>query len=62
MRTLLGVGLLTVSVIIVLLLRPNKGRERRFIQLPGMWIVLGLLLTFSIGTAVALIVTGIINL
>ncbi len=59
MRSLLGAGLLAVAVVVVLLLRPRNGQERLIVRWPGSWIVVGLLLTFWIGTAVALIVTGI---
>ncbi len=61
MRIMLGAVMLVATVSMVLLLRPRKGREIRAIQLPGAWIVLGLALTSSVATAVALIVTGIIG-
>ena len=59
MQLLLGAGLLAVSVALVLVLRPSSGQERLIVRFPGAWIVVGLLLTSSIGTAVALIVTSV---
>ena len=59
MQALLGAGLVVATILIIMLLRPRNGREKPIIRLPGMWIVLGLLLTLSTGTGVALLVTGI---
>ncbi len=58
MRTVVGASILAVSILLVVLLRPHKGKEKPIVRLPGMWIGLGLLLTTSIGTGVALIVTS----
>jgi hypothetical protein len=59
MRIALGAVFLVAAVLVVLLLRARGGRERLIVRWPGAWIVVGLLLTFWIGTAVALIATGI---
>jgi hypothetical protein len=59
MRFLLGIGLLAATSGLVWLLRPREGRERLIVRFPGAWIVVGLLLTGSVATAVALIATGL---
>jgi len=58
MRALVGLVILAVTVVLIMLLRPRDGKERWLVRLPGMWIVLGLLLTVSATTGVALILTG----
>jgi hypothetical protein len=59
MRTLLGIAIVAATVLLLMLLRPRDGKERWLVRLPGMWIVLGLTLTISATTGVALILTGV---
>jgi hypothetical protein len=59
MRSLIGVGVLAATISLIMLLRPRGGRERFIVRFPGAWIPVGLLLTVSFGTGVALLVTGI---
>ena len=57
---LAGVALMAVVVVVVMLLRPREGlQEKLIVRFPGAWIVVGLLLTFSFGTSIALIAVGI---
>jgi hypothetical protein len=58
MRVLLGLIVLAATIFLIVLLRPREGKERWLVGLPGMWIVLGLLLTVSATTGVALMLTG----
>jgi hypothetical protein len=58
MRALLGMGVLTATTVVWWLLLPRNGKERWLVRLPGMWIVLGLLLTISATTGIALVLTG----
>ena len=60
-RPLLGATLLAADVIVVYLLRARDGRERPIVRFPGTWIVVGLLLTFWIGSAVALLASGMLD-
>jgi hypothetical protein len=60
-RTLLGVALLVTGVLVVLLLRARGGKEKLIVRFPGAWIIVGLLLTFWIGTGAALIAAGILG-
>ena len=54
-----GVVILSATAIAIALLRPGQGlQERTIVSFPGAWIVVGLLLTFSFGTSVALIALG----
>jgi hypothetical protein len=54
-----GVALLVGAVVVVTLLRPREGlQERLIVRFPGAWIVVGLPLTFAIGTSIALIALG----
>ena len=57
---LAGVVLLVGTVVVIVLLRPAAGQlqEKAIVRFPGAWIAVGLPLTFSIGTAVALIAVG----
>ena len=59
MRMVLGAALLAATVVLIWFLRPGDGREKLIVRFPGAWIVVGLLLTGSIATAVALIATGV---
>jgi hypothetical protein len=61
LRILIGAGLIVGTILLVMFLRPKDGRERPIVRLPGMWIVLGLLLTFSTGTGVAVLVSGVVR-
>ena len=55
----LGVALLATAVAAIVLLRPREGlKEKLIVRFPGAWIVVGLPLTFLIGTSVALIAVG----
>ena len=55
----LGVVLLAAAVAAIVLLRPREGlKEKLIVRFPGAWIVVGLPLTFLIGTSVALIAVG----
>jgi len=58
MRALVGVAWFVATMAVVFLLRPRDGNEKLIVRFPGAWIVLGLLLTTSIGASVALMVTG----
>jgi hypothetical protein len=58
MKMLIGAVLLAVGIALVLMLRPTGNQERLIVRFPGAWILVGLLLTFWIGAAVSLIVTG----
>jgi hypothetical protein len=53
MKILVGAVLLVVGIAVVLLLKPAGKEERLVVRFPGAWIV-----TFWIGAAVSLIVTG----
>jgi hypothetical protein len=54
-----GVALLVVTSAVIMLLRPRDGlQERLIVRFPGAWIVVGLPLTFLIGTSIALIAVG----
>jgi hypothetical protein len=55
---LYGAVVLGATVFLVLFLRPRNGREMRILQVPGMWIVLGLLLTMCAGTGIAFLAIG----
>ncbi len=59
MRIALGAILLVAAVLVILSLRPTDRQEKPIVRWPGAWIVVGLLLTLWVGTAVALIATGI---
>jgi hypothetical protein len=59
MRGLIGVGVLAATVLLIVLLRPRDNHERLIVRWPGAWILVGLLLTMSFGTDVALIATSI---
>lgn len=55
-----GVVLLAVNVALFMLLRPRDGlHERAIVRFPGAWIVVGLLLTISVVSSLALIAVGI---
>ena len=57
---LLGFALFAGVVATIVLLKPRQGlQERLIVRFPGAWIVVGLLLTFSVATSVALITVGI---
>ena len=58
MKMLIGAVLLAAGIALILLLKPRGSQERVIVRFPGAWILVGLLLTFWIGTAVSLIVTG----
>jgi hypothetical protein len=58
MTSLLGAALLASGALLVFLLRPQDGQERLVVRWPGAWIVVGLLLTFWIGSGVALMAAG----
>ena len=60
-RTLLGVVLLVTGVLVVMLLRARDGRELLIVRFPGAWIVVGLLLTFWIGSGAALLAAGMLG-
>jgi hypothetical protein len=54
-----GVALFAAVVAAIVLLRPREGlQEKLIVRFPGAWIVVGLPLTFLIGTSVALIAVG----
>jgi hypothetical protein len=58
-EVLAGVSLLVATVVVVLFLRPREGlQERAIMRFPGAWIVVGLPLTFLVGTSIALIAVG----
>jgi hypothetical protein len=58
-EVLAGVSLLVATVAVVLFLRPREGlQERAIMRFPGAWIVVGLPLTFLVGTSIALIAVG----
>ena len=57
--TPLGLALVVSGAIVVALLRPRGPQERLIVRWPGAWIVVGLLLTFWIGTGFALIAAGL---
>jgi len=57
--TIYGLAVLAAVVTVVLLLLPRNGKERWVAALPGMWIVLGLLLTTSGAGGVALLLSGL---
>jgi hypothetical protein len=59
MRIALGAILLVAAVLVILSLRPTGREEKLIVRWPGAWIVVGLFLTLWVGTAVALIATGI---
>jgi hypothetical protein len=61
MLILLGAGLLAATIVLILFLRPSTGQERLVVRFPGAWIILGLLLTGSIATGVALVVAGVLG-
>lgn len=58
MRVLLGLCWLVANVLVIVLLRPNDGREVAIVRFPGAWISVGLLLTTSFGASIALIAVG----
>ncbi len=55
-----GGALFASAVVMIVLLRPPAGQlqERLILRFPGAWIVVGLTLTFMIGTGIALITVG----
>jgi hypothetical protein len=55
-----GVALFAGTAVVVALLRPPAGQlqERLIVRFPGAWIVVGLLLTLSFATSVALLAVG----
>jgi hypothetical protein len=58
MRGLVGVAWFIATLAVILLLRPRDSNEKPILRFPGAWIVVGLLLTASIGASVDLMVTG----
>jgi hypothetical protein len=59
LKAIYGAAILATTIFLVMTLRPKGGKEKRLLQLPGMWIILGLILTVSIGAGVALLAMGI---
>jgi hypothetical protein len=57
-EALAGVLLLAGAVATIWLLRPDGLQEKRIVRFPGAWIVVGLALTFWVGTSIALIAVG----
>lgn len=60
-RSLLGAVLSVTGVLVVMLLRARDGRELLIVRFPGAWIVVGLLLTFWIGSGAALLAAGMLG-
>jgi hypothetical protein len=61
-NSVLGAVLLGTGMLAVFLLRARDGQERRIVQFPAAWIIVGLFLTCWIGTGVALIAAGVLGL
>jgi hypothetical protein len=59
LNTVYGACLLVATSLLVVALRPRDGKEKRLVRLPGMWILLGLLLTTSFGAGIALLAMGV---